>query len=91
MRSVSCDPGQARFTVIPASIRSWAAVLAHAHSPVRATFDIDSVGMGCLIDDDVMKQMRPQPRSRMCGTASRASRTDVVQVGVDGASRWRRP
>src|SRR5947208_1618532 len=38
-RSVACSPGQARFTVMPSPARSCAAVFAHAHSPVRATFD----------------------------------------------------
>ena len=40
MRSVSCEPGHAMLTVMPRSNRSWAAVFVHAHSAVRATFDM---------------------------------------------------
>ena len=41
IRSVACGPGQIRFKVmpLPSAARSWAAVLAHAHSPARAVLD----------------------------------------------------
>src|SRR4051812_28710327 len=86
MRSVSCVPGQARLTVMPSSKRSWAAGLAQAHKPVRAVFDIARLGIGCLTDDDVIMQTRPQPPVRMCGTASRASRTDVARLALMAAA-----
>src|SRR5437763_1620461 len=56
-RSVSYKPGQMVLRVMPSSNNSFAAVFAHAHSPVRAMFDRDSVGIGCLIDDDVIRQI----------------------------------
>ena len=86
MRSVACGPGAAMLRVMPSGKRSAAAVLAHAHSPVRAVFERASVGMGCFTDDDVMQQMRPQPLARMWGTASRTSRTDVSRLALRAAA-----
>src|SRR5436853_3580967 len=62
IRSVLWRPGHTVLMVIPSSKTSVAAVLAHAHRPVRAALDIDSVGMGCLIDEDVSRQIRPHRR-----------------------------
>ena len=44
-RSVACSPGHARFSVMPSTIRSWAAVFAHAHRPVREVFEYARLGM----------------------------------------------
>ncbi len=48
IRSVACGPGHKRFRVtpVPSSARSFAAVLAHAHSPARAVLDRARVGIG---------------------------------------------
>ena len=86
MRSVAWMPGHARLSVIPSGKRSAAAVLAQAHRPVRAVLDNARVGMGCLIELDVMRQIRPQPRARIWGTALRTSRTDVRRLASIAAS-----
>ncbi len=62
---------------MPSSIRSCAAVFAHPQRPARAVFDVARSGMGCFTELDAMRQIRPQPAARMCGRASRTSRTDV--------------
>ena len=64
---------------MPSSIRSCAAVFAHAHRPVRATFEYARSGIGCLTALEVMKQMRPQPAARMWGTAASARRIEVCR------------
>src|SRR4051794_11415295 len=74
IRSVACRPGHTVLMVMPSSKTSVAAVLAQAHSPVRAALDIDRLGIGCLIDDDVIRHTRPQWRARMWGTASFTNR-----------------
>ena len=84
MRSVAWAPGQARFTVMPSSKRSCAAVLAHAHKPVRAMFDNAKLGIGCLIDDDVMKHIRPHPAARMCGNAGGPPAGRALEVSDEG-------
>ncbi|MDQ1400098.1 MAG: hypothetical protein QOE07_2299 [Acidimicrobiaceae bacterium] len=82
--------------VIPSGKRSWAAVLARAQSPVRDRFESDNPGIGCLIEKDVIRQMRPQPPRRIQGTASRTRRTEVVRLALTAAAicssvRSRRP
>ena len=70
---------------MPSPNRSAAAVLAHAQRPVRAVLESDSVEIGCLTATDVIKQMRPHPAARMCGTASRTSRIDVSALASNAA------
>ena len=71
---------------MPSSIRSCAAVFAHAHRPVRAVFEYASVGIGCLIEYDVIRQIRPPPAARMCGTAACTSRIEVSRFALTAAS-----
>src|SRR3954467_14624047 len=86
MRSVACEPGAAVLMVMPSANTSWAAVLIHAHSAVRATFDMANVGMGCFTEDDVMQQIRPHFLAHMCGAASRTKRIDVVKLALRAAA-----
>ena len=67
-------------------IRSWAAVFAHAHRPVRAVFEYARPGIGCLIENDVIRQIRPPPAARMCGTAACTSRIEVSRFALTAAS-----
>ena len=71
---------------MPSAIRSCAAVFAHAHRPVRAVFEYASVGIGCLIENDVIRQIRPQPAARMCGTAACTRRIEVSRFAFIAAS-----
>src|SRR5207302_3915283 len=80
-----CDPGQHVFRVMPSGNRSAAAVLAHAHRPVRAVLDSDRNGRGWRIEYDVMRQMRPHDAARMKGTALRTRRTEASRLALTAA------
>ncbi len=98
-RSVAWRPGQARFSVMSSPIRSWAAVFAHAHRPVRAVFEYARPGIGCLIENDVIRQIRPPAggahvRDRGLHQPDRGQQVRVdrgehrVVLHVEGAGRW---
>ena len=42
--------------------------------------------MGCLIDDDVMQQIRPHPASCIDGRAARTRRTEVARLALTAAA-----
>ena len=68
---------------MPSSISSCAAVFAHPQRPARAVFDVARSGIGCFTAFDVMRQMRPQPAARMCGSGLAHEADGRQEVRVD--------
>jgi hypothetical protein len=63
-------PGRTELTVTPSAATSVASVLRKAVAPALAVFERMRVPIGCLTEIDVMATTRPQPRSRIAGTAA---------------------
>ena len=85
---------------MPSSTRSFAAVFAHAHRPVRAMLESASVGIGSFTPQEAMQQMRPHaglPEMRQRGShePDRGQQVRVhggLQRGVvdlERSRRWR--
>jgi len=62
-------------TVTPSAAISSASVFRNAVRPVRAVLERISAGIGWRTATEVIATIRPQPRSRISGTACRQAAT----------------
>jgi len=74
-RAVSVQPGATLLTVKPSAATSFERVFAQPVSPARTVFDKSNPSIGCFTEIEVTLTTRPQRRSRIPGTTSRASLT----------------
>ena len=89
MRGVSMRPGATQLTVIDSGPSSRASVFAQPVRPGRSAFDSARCGVGSLTVIEVMKTIRPASLFRMCGSASRTSRTAGWSRSSNADSSWR--